>query len=80
VKGALAAYTSAAELAAAIIAFDNATQHRFAQSISGVSRELVLCLGDAVETALGVNQNRRALSFALSKLCALSAEESARSY
>ena len=49
VEYAHAAYTSAAELAAAIIAFNDVTQHRFAQNTRGVYKELVLCLGNASE-------------------------------
>ncbi|KAJ7255269.1 hypothetical protein C8J57DRAFT_1437127 [Mycena rebaudengoi] len=59
------AYCSAAELAAALVAFDTATASRHAQCIRGVRKQLVLCLGNAAEMALGLQKNGRALQFAL---------------
>lgn len=58
------AYVTAAELAAALIAFDVATAGKYAASIVGMRRELVLCLGNAAEMALGLHQYRRALAYA----------------
>ncbi|KAJ6616435.1 hypothetical protein B0H10DRAFT_2036985 [Mycena sp. CBHHK59/15] len=59
------AYSSAAELAAALVAFDTATDGKHAECIRGVRKELILCLGNAAEMALGLNQKGRALEFAL---------------
>ena len=58
------AYVSAAELAAALIAFDEATAETYGANVAGMRRELVLCLGNAAEMALGLHQYRRALVYA----------------
>jgi len=58
------AYVSAAELAVALIAFDKATARKYAANVTGIRRELVLCLGNAAEMALGMHQYRRALAYA----------------
>ena len=58
------AYTAAAELAAALVAFDNATQGTYRMEIMGVRREQVLCLGNAAEMALGQEFYDRALCYA----------------
>ena len=70
-------YTSAAELAAALIAFDNATQHTFAEKMQGVYEVLVLCLEDAAEMSLRLKRHRQALGFAL---CARKVGEDAPSH
>lgn len=67
------AYASAAELAAALIAFNNATQGLYLEEISGAKREQVLCLGNAAEMALGQGLYDRALC------CATAAVQSAES-
>jgi hypothetical protein len=59
------AYSSAAELAAAIVAFDTATNKKYKDLIRGVRKELVLCLGNSSEMALTLRQYQRALNFAL---------------
>jgi hypothetical protein len=58
------AYITAAELAAALVAFDEATVGKYATNVAGMRRELVLCLGNAAEMALGLHQYRRALAYA----------------
>jgi hypothetical protein len=63
-------YTAAAELAMALVAFDNATQHKQTQQIRGVYKELPVYLGNAAEMALRSKQYRRALSLALSAVAA----------
>ncbi|KDR68426.1 hypothetical protein GALMADRAFT_231393 [Galerina marginata CBS 339.88] len=54
------AYFTAAELAAALIAFDVATEGNYSQQLAGVRRELVLCLGNGAEMALGLQHYDRA--------------------
>ena len=58
------AYTAAAELAAALVTFDNTTQGTYRMEIMGVRREQVLCLGNAAEMALGQEFYDRALCYA----------------
>lgn len=58
------AYVTAAELAAALISFDVATAGEYANNVVGMREELVLCLGNAAEMALGLHQYRRALVYA----------------
>jgi len=43
------AYATAAELAAAMVGFNNATHGMYQEEISGAQREQVLCLGNAAE-------------------------------
>jgi len=45
------AYATAAELAAAMVNFNNASQGMYQEELSGVQREQVLCLGNAAEMA-----------------------------
>ncbi|RDB30501.1 hypothetical protein Hypma_007254 [Hypsizygus marmoreus] len=59
------AYSSAAELAAALVAFDVATKSKYRDVVRGVRKELVLCLGNAAEMALVAQQYERALNYAL---------------
>jgi hypothetical protein len=58
------AYITAAELAAALVTFNNATQGLYQEEISGAGREQVLCLGNAAEMALGQDLYERALCYA----------------
>lgn len=69
---ACAAYISAAELAAALIAFNGATKLVYAEQMRGVYNELVMCLGDAAQMALDMKVYRKALNLAG---CALKAAE-----
>lgn len=59
------AYATAAELAAALIAFDDATGGKYESLIRGTREELVLCLGNAAEMSLGMKRHRTALNYAL---------------
>jgi hypothetical protein len=59
------AYTSAAELAAALVALDRASVGRWGEHIRDAGKELVVCLGEAAEMALRLKQFPRALNFAL---------------
>ncbi|KAH7905185.1 hypothetical protein BJ138DRAFT_1165257 [Hygrophoropsis aurantiaca] len=63
-----AAYTSAAELAAALIAFDRHTQAQYAQDVKGARKELVLALGNASEMALRSKRYHKAVSFGMGAL------------
>lgn len=58
------AYSCAAELAAALVAFDEATDGKYRDLLHGARKELVLCLGNAAEMAIGIKHFKRALSFA----------------
>jgi len=58
------AYMTAAELAAALLAFDEATKGTYSGGVEGVHRELVLCLGNGAEMVLGLQQYERALALA----------------
>ncbi|KAJ3488908.1 hypothetical protein NLJ89_g11577 [Agrocybe chaxingu] len=58
------AYFTAAELAAALVAFDRATDGLYRNNIAGMRREVVLCLGNAAEMALLLKQFQRALYLA----------------
>jgi hypothetical protein len=58
------AYKTAAELAAALVYFNKATQGLYQQEVSGAGREQVLCLGNAAEMALGLELYDRALCYA----------------
>lgn len=59
------AYTTAAELAGSLIAFNVASQGSYQEEVSGVRREQVLCLGNAAEMALGQGLYELALYYAL---------------
>ncbi|KAH7910958.1 hypothetical protein BJ138DRAFT_1151737 [Hygrophoropsis aurantiaca] len=59
------AFTSAAELAAALVALDRNTKGQYAEAMKGVRKELVLALGNASEMALRTKEFHRALSFGL---------------
>jgi hypothetical protein len=58
------AYKSAAELAAALVNFDEATQGLYQKELMGARREQVLCLGNAAEMALGQGIYDRGLCYA----------------
>jgi hypothetical protein len=58
------AYESAAELAAALVNFDEATQGLYQKELMGARREQVLCLGNAAEMALGQGIYDRGLCYA----------------
>lgn len=58
------AYFTAAELAAALVAFDDATQGAYSLQLAGVRRDLVLCLGNAAQMALNLKHHDRALCYA----------------
>ncbi|KIM42138.1 hypothetical protein M413DRAFT_444606 [Hebeloma cylindrosporum] len=58
------AYLTAAELAAALVAFDVATKGAYSVDVQGVRKELVLSLGNGAEMALGLEQYERALALA----------------
>ena len=58
------AYLTAAELAAALLAFDEATKGAYSGEVQGVRRELVLSLGNGAEMALGLQQYERGLALA----------------
>ncbi|KAH7925032.1 hypothetical protein BV22DRAFT_1089743 [Leucogyrophana mollusca] len=60
-----AAYTSAAELAAALVALDTFTQGQYNGEVKGARKELVLALGSASEMALRSKKFHKALSFAM---------------
>lgn len=59
------AYSSGAELAASLVAFDVASKGEWEAQIRGARKELVLCLGNAAEMALGIQRYRQALKCAL---------------
>ena len=58
------AYMTAAELAAALLAFNGATKGAYSGDVQGVRRELVLSLGNGAEMALASQQYERALALA----------------
>lgn len=58
-------YRTTAELAAAVVALDDATQGRWRSKVRGVRKELVLCLGNAAEMSNRLRDYKAALSFAL---------------
>lgn len=62
------AYVTAAELAAALLAFEEATEGAYSGDVEGVRRELVLSLGNGAEMALGLQQYERALTLAASSV------------
>ncbi|KAI6042029.1 hypothetical protein EDC04DRAFT_3059043 [Pisolithus marmoratus] len=61
---ALPAFTSSAELAAALVTFDTQTQGQYSNEVVGARRELVIALGNASEMALRQKGYLVALSFA----------------
>lgn len=58
------AYYSAAELAAALVAFDEETEGKWNNCLKDVRMEVVMSLGNAAEMALGVKQEKKALYYA----------------
>lgn len=58
------AYMSAAELAAALIAFNEASKGAYAEQMRGVHQESVMCLGEASQMALDIGRYRKALNLA----------------
>lgn len=64
------AYSSGAELAAALVAFDVASKGEWEAQIRGARKELVLCIGNAAEMALGLQRYRQALNYALGAVSA----------
>ncbi|KIJ61420.1 hypothetical protein HYDPIDRAFT_31294 [Hydnomerulius pinastri MD-312] len=56
-------FTSAAELAAALVAFDTHTQGLYSKEMRGARKELVLALGNASEMALRRKHFQQALNF-----------------
>ncbi|OAX35603.1 hypothetical protein K503DRAFT_773300 [Rhizopogon vinicolor AM-OR11-026] len=58
-----AAFTSAAELAAALVALDNHTQGQYSKDIQGARKELAVALGNAAEMALRDKHWQQALYF-----------------
>lgn len=57
-------YWSAAELAAALVEFDDVSNGKYAELLAGMRKELVLNLGNAAEMSLGQGYFDRALVFA----------------
>ncbi|KAF9239310.1 hypothetical protein BU15DRAFT_46822 [Melanogaster broomeanus] len=57
------AFTDAAELAAALVAFDTHTQGQYRKEVTGARKELVLALGNASEMALRRQHHQQALHF-----------------
>jgi hypothetical protein len=58
-----AAFTSAAELAAALVAFDSHTQGQYSNDVLGARKELALALGNAAEMAIREKRWQQALYF-----------------
>ncbi|KAG1741487.1 uncharacterized protein EDB91DRAFT_1130708 [Suillus paluster] len=58
-----AAFTSAAELAAALVAFDTQTQGQYSKEVIGARKELALSLGNAAEMAIREKHWQQALYF-----------------
>ncbi|TEB13593.1 hypothetical protein FA13DRAFT_1805737 [Coprinellus micaceus] len=56
-------YWSAAELAAALVEFDDVSNGKYAELLAGMRKELVLNLGNAAEMSLGQGYFDRALVF-----------------
>lgn len=54
------AYSTAAELAAAVIAFNIASKGKYKDFSRGAAKELILCMGNAAEMALGLEQYAKA--------------------
>ncbi|KAG1900306.1 uncharacterized protein F5891DRAFT_1033352 [Suillus fuscotomentosus] len=57
------AFTSAAELSAALVAFDNHTQGQYSKEVLGARKELALALGNAAEMAIREKHWQQALYF-----------------
>ncbi|EIW83539.1 hypothetical protein CONPUDRAFT_152556 [Coniophora puteana RWD-64-598 SS2] len=57
-------FTSAAELALALIALDTHTDGAYTAEIRGARKQLVIALGNAAQMALKLGQHQRALHFA----------------
>jgi hypothetical protein len=58
-----AAFTSAAELSAALVAFDSHTQGQYSKDVLGARKELALALGNAAEMAIREKRWQQALYF-----------------
>lgn len=58
-----AAFTSAAELSAALVAFDSHTQGQYSKEMLGARKELALALGNAAEMAIREKYWQQALYF-----------------
>ncbi|KIK41686.1 hypothetical protein CY34DRAFT_805777 [Suillus luteus UH-Slu-Lm8-n1] len=58
-----AAFTSAAELSAALVAFDSHTQGQYSKEVLGARKELALALGNAAEMAIREKYWQQALYF-----------------
>ncbi|KAG1769351.1 hypothetical protein EDD22DRAFT_869015 [Suillus occidentalis] len=58
-----AAFTSAAELSAALVAFDSHTQGQYSKEVLGARKELALALGNAAEMAIREKHWQQALYF-----------------
>ena len=55
---AFCAYAPAAEQGVVLVAFDEATVGKYSTNVVGMRRELVLCLENAAEMALGLRYHR----------------------
>ncbi|KAJ8474482.1 hypothetical protein ONZ45_g15938 [Pleurotus djamor] len=65
INPAMATYITAAELAAVLLAFHEATQGKWASQLSSAREEVVKSLGNASEMAFKLRKYRRALRFAI---------------
>ncbi|EIW83266.1 hypothetical protein CONPUDRAFT_152292 [Coniophora puteana RWD-64-598 SS2] len=63
-SSALAAFTSAGELAAALVAMDVYTDGVYKEEVRGARKQLVIAMGNASQMALNLRQYQRALHFA----------------
>ena len=61
---AMKVFMSAAELAAALVAFDSHTESQYSAEVQGARKELVLALGNAAEMAIRDRHWQQALYFA----------------
>ena len=61
-------YWGAAQLGAALLAFDDVTNGKYESDVRGARKELAICLGNAAEMALGEGFFDRALVFAKASL------------
>ena len=61
-----ARYRQSAELAAAVVTFDRATQGQYRAKTTGVWKELVVCLGNAAEMSNRLQDHKLGLGFAIS--------------
>lgn len=58
-------YRQTAQLAAGLLAFDEATHGRWAPAVVGMRKELVLCLGNAAEMSNRLRDYKAAVTFAV---------------